>query len=574
MRRLVIIAVLALALIGPAQAGLDSGNAASYDGVAAAPVRLAQTAPTIIVPGRIDTDQDTVDFTGNVQGIGEVTLTANGIPVPVAADGSFRIRQQVPVGRTKLLLVVEDGSGQKVEQRVWIRRTAAMAELGDFGNYHALVIGNNDYQHLPDLKMAVSDAEAVAELLEDKYGFDVQLLTNATRYDIVSALDTLRAELTGNDNLLIYYAGHGSLDIAGDEGFWQPVDAEPDRSANWVRNTTISSTLRAMQAKHVMVVADSCYSGKLTRESGAELRTGTERAAWLQRMAAKRSRTAMVSGGLEPVLDAGGGDHSVFAKAFLDALGSNNEVLDGQSLFDAIKRPVVLNAYQTPDYADIQRAGHDGGDFLFVPIKIEVAVTVAAPETSTSGEAITAQQEMLFWQSIQDSTDPAMFEAYLAEYPDGTFAALARLRRDNLKGTATAALSEASQSNSTAAEEFESAALVAPPETAISVTRQEILSNPDIKSIIIRYYNKIGIMKRVNFFSQDAINFAKTEMTNIEDVQNVKISNNIVTFELKFHWLGDVFTRRFEGNDLAIVTMEKSGTTYKVLKFETDGQTY
>ena len=225
-----------------------------------------------------------------------------------------------------------------------MRRTAAMAEPGDFGRYHALVIGNNDYQHLPDLKMAVSDAEAVAALLEDKYGFDVQLLRNATRYDIVASLERLRAKLTANDNLLIYYAGHGSLDVGGDEGFWQPVDADPDISVNWVRNTTISSTLRAMQAKHVMVVADSCYSGKLTREAGVELRTRAERATWLKRMAGKRSRTAMVSGGLEPVLDAGGGDHSVFAKAFLDALGSNNEVLDGQSLFDAIKRPVALNA--------------------------------------------------------------------------------------------------------------------------------------------------------------------------------------------------------------------------------------
>ena len=82
-------------------------------------------------------------------------------------------------------------------------------------------------------------------------------------------------------------------------------------------------------------------------------------------MAGKKSRTALVSGGLEPVMDSGGGEHSVFAKAFLEALADNDGVLDGQALFARIKRPVILNSDQTPDYADIRRAGHDGGDFLF-----------------------------------------------------------------------------------------------------------------------------------------------------------------------------------------------------------------
>ena len=83
-------------------------------------------------------------------------------------------------------------------------------------------------------------------------------------------------------------------------------------------------------------------------------------------MIGMRSRTALASGGLEPVSDSGSGSHSVFAKAFLQALSENRDVLDGQSLFDRIKRPVVLNADQTPRYADIRKAGHEGGDFLFV----------------------------------------------------------------------------------------------------------------------------------------------------------------------------------------------------------------
>ncbi len=84
-------------------------------------------------------------------------------------------------------------------------------------------------------------------------------------------------------------------------------------------------------------------------------------------MLTKGGRTALVSGGLEPVSDSGvGGEHSVFAEAFLSALRGNNDVMDGRALFDAIKRPVVLNADQTPQYSDIRRAGYEGGEFMFL----------------------------------------------------------------------------------------------------------------------------------------------------------------------------------------------------------------
>jgi len=75
----------------------------------------------------------------------------------------------------------------------------------------------------------------------------------------------------------------------------------------------------------------------------------------------------MASGGLEPVADEGGkGRHSVFATALMEALNSNQGVLDATRLFSQIRRPVMLNTDQTPEYSDIRKAGHDGGDFLFV----------------------------------------------------------------------------------------------------------------------------------------------------------------------------------------------------------------
>jgi hypothetical protein len=61
-------------------------------------------------------------------------------------------------------------------------------------------------------------------------------------------------------------------------------------------------------------------------------------------LAQKRSRTALTSGGIEPVLDSGGGQHSVFAKAFLTMLDENRGVLDGQQISSQIKRLVVFNS--------------------------------------------------------------------------------------------------------------------------------------------------------------------------------------------------------------------------------------
>ena len=106
---------------------------------------------------------------------------------------------------------------------IWAPAHAALDV--DFGRYHALVIGINDYKNLPRLETAVNDATALADVLRQRYGFEVRLLLNPGRSDVIRALDKLRGDLTERDNLLIYYAGHGVLDVEADAGFWMSVDA-------------------------------------------------------------------------------------------------------------------------------------------------------------------------------------------------------------------------------------------------------------------------------------------------------------------------------------------------------------
>jgi uncharacterized caspase-like protein len=233
------------------------------------------------------------------------------------------------------------------------------------GKFYALVIGNNRYRGFPQLLTASADARLVGDLLRGKYGFKVDVLENASRHDIINALSRLRRTATEADSVLVYYAGHGMLDEKTGRGYWLPVDAEADNTANWISSHDIADLTAAMDARHALIVADSCFSGALTRAGlGIAL---DEPGGLLQRLAAERSRTVLTSGGLEPVLDAGAGKHSIFARAFVDALTENQQPLEAARLFIGLRERVSRAAAQTPQYSPLYDAGHHGGDFVFVP---------------------------------------------------------------------------------------------------------------------------------------------------------------------------------------------------------------
>lgn len=237
------------------------------------------------------------------------------------------------------------------------------------GRYYALVIGNNSYRHLPQLQTAVADARVVDSILRERYGFETKLLLNATRQDIFQAISFYRQKLDQNDNLLIYYAGHGHFDRDADKAYWLPVDARQEDSANWVIADDITSNVKAIPARHVLIVSDSCYSGTIYRSLGMMTAgEAAERSRFLQKMQAGRSRTLMASGGNEPVSDGGGDGHSVFARVFLTGLiKMERESFTGAELFrDFVQERVAGKADQTPEYNPLRNSGHESGDFVFV----------------------------------------------------------------------------------------------------------------------------------------------------------------------------------------------------------------
>ncbi len=256
------------------------------------------------------------------------------------------------------------------------------ATAGDAAPYHALIIGVSSYSHFPPLATAAGDAEELARILARGYGFSTRTLKDPSHLALLIELKSLADSLGPQDRLLIYYAGHGKID-PDRRGYWIPADAERDDDSRWIANETVSEYLDLIPARQILVVSDSCYSGTMTR-SGLARRAAPERSADPSPTTGRRSRTVLTSGGLQPVLDAGGGEHSLFARALLTVLKLNDRPLTGAVLHREVAARVTFGASelgveQVPDYAPIQFAGHETGDFVLVPRSSQSA---AAPSVS------------------------------------------------------------------------------------------------------------------------------------------------------------------------------------------------
>ena len=154
---------------------------------------------------------------------------------------------------------------------------------------------------------------------------------DATRKRVYQELDILLADMTKNDNLLIFYSGHGYEHKKLNIGYWQLYDAKPDEKDTWLNlDGDLLPYLNGMDAGHVLVVVDSCFAGKIFSQKGSEDEDTTaddrDKKDILKDYKKTTSRLGLTASALKPIPDAGGGGkHSVFAKALIEILEDNEE---------------------------------------------------------------------------------------------------------------------------------------------------------------------------------------------------------------------------------------------------------
>ena len=234
--------------------------------------------------------------------------------------------------------------------------------------YYALIIGNNDYEKLEDLDNAVNDAKDLEKVLREKYGFETTLLLNQKSDETEDAIIDFTQNREKNDNILIYYAGHGQLVKKQKRGYWLPTDSGPKQDSKWISNNNIKDLIGSSDAKHILLIVDSCFSGSLMRGSGENKSVEKLTQNRLDLFKRLKTRLVITSGGNELVADGiGTSKNSVFAEPLIRTLKNNNNVIRSIELFQKVQYYVDNNAEQHPNYSMIHRTGHDGGEFLFFP---------------------------------------------------------------------------------------------------------------------------------------------------------------------------------------------------------------
>lgn len=329
----------------------------------------------------------------------------------------------------------QEKAGRTVEQH----RTQAPPQGINF----LLVIAIDAYVHCPRLYNCVKDAHDLIELLTERYHFERNHFKEifnaaATRANIYNAFREMAQRVTPNDNLLIYFSGHGEYDPVLKRGFWIPVEAQPSDHSQYISNSDIKDFLSAINSHHTFLMVDSCFSGALFAEKDVS-------SIITKRYEKDPSRWCLTAGRNEIVSDGKPGDNSPFAKSLLYRLRQNTDALGVMVLCaHVIEQVHDETTNQTPIGEPLKVEGHKNGQFVFHLKKDEARDWAAAQQENTviayehflqnyptgthADEAcglMVALQDEAAWQEADREKTIAAYERYLHVYPDGRYAHLA-----------------------------------------------------------------------------------------------------------------------------------------------------
>jgi hypothetical protein len=342
-------------------------------------------APSV-TPGGLTPQVKATKISARYRGTERAAFAAiDGVNIEIGDDGQFA--REVTLGeRTEVPLRVYGRDASLLsERRLLFGDDATEALLPAVGRRVALIIANDTYTDpaYPKLATPIADGEAVAKALTETFGYSLTLdlgngkerglfLRNATKSDIQKALFDLRKRLTATDQLVVYYAGHGEIDDE-ETAYWVPVDGEAGMDVTWLRAFDITDEMRRINAGAMLLVSDSCYAGGLSRSVRSLKEEDAPRDTYLAQAARFKARQLISSGGVQPVEDGGGGGHSLFARALLDALAEMPEkVFTASELFEQKLKPGALalaaaqKSTQIPGYFRMASAGDEpSSEFIF-----------------------------------------------------------------------------------------------------------------------------------------------------------------------------------------------------------------
>lgn len=238
------------------------------------------------------------------------------------------------------------------------------------GKFYFLGIGINEYKYHDNLSTPVNDVTKLKELLINQYQFkeeNVECLFNdkAKIFRIRQLLYEFNNRIEEEDSLVVYFAGHGTLDLQKD-GFWIPSDANKEEYAKYIEYDSIKSFLKKSRAKHILLLSDSCFSNRIFDSTRSAIIPNPSNSANEVQVQQFKSRWALTAGH-ELVED--GKSHSPFAEAIITYLGKNtgNSIITVSKLGAFVRDTVAKNANQLPQGGPLSGVGDQGGEFVFIP---------------------------------------------------------------------------------------------------------------------------------------------------------------------------------------------------------------
>jgi uncharacterized protein len=344
-----------------------SDDALAYRSEADAAVAAAEQTAAQAMQSAAQAEQALVDAQRETQRLQRENLSLS--------DKIDSLRKAAPAPERQPDAPARGGSAERAATASRSRGDTSEVIAGgrNYGRYYALIIGNSNYEYYDDLMTPLSDVDKIGRLLADKYGFNVQMLTDGDDASVMRAVNRLNDVLTEQDNLLIYYSGHGNRRQTGsfESGYWLPVNAEPAPDDTfWVPTEQISSHLARLSAKRVMVITDSSFAGLLADNPAFLLATHRDNLvseSYINLRFGNKSRLLLTSGQDAPLASERDASVSVFAYALLQALETNNRILTAPALFLSMLDELDENLPGLdPDFKAIKRAGDEIGEFFFV----------------------------------------------------------------------------------------------------------------------------------------------------------------------------------------------------------------